>query len=53
MTIEVVGDLVLAGLAIRVFGSDVKALLRRAAAAGVRIGVGELSRSHAEGREVR
>ncbi|HLL34686.1 MAG TPA: hypothetical protein VK545_12520 [Streptomyces sp.] len=45
MTIELVGDLVLAALAVRVFGQDALAALRRAAATGVRVGVRELRRT--------
>ncbi|MFI1100419.1 hypothetical protein [Streptomyces sp. TLI_146] len=49
MTIDRVGDVVLAVLAVRVFGRDAALLLRRAAAAGVRTGVSELLRTDGEG----
>jgi hypothetical protein len=45
-----VGDFVTAVLAVRVFGSDIRALLRRAAAMGVRAGLSELHRSRREGQ---
>ncbi|WP_180931549.1 hypothetical protein [Streptomyces sp. AJS327] len=41
---DVARDLVIAALAVRVFGPAVLALLRRVAAAGVRAGVTEMSR---------
>lgn len=44
MTMELAGDVLIAMLAIRVFGRDVTRLLRRAAAAGVRVGVTEMGR---------
>ncbi|MFC8194583.1 hypothetical protein ACFWBR_42595 [Streptomyces sp. NPDC060006] len=49
---QLVGDVVLAVVAVRVLGRDVLALVRRAAAAGVRLGVSELHRGdeHREGR---
>ncbi|WP_327359499.1 hypothetical protein [Streptomyces sp. NBC_01304] len=43
--VELAGDVLIAALAIRVFGRDALRLLRRAAAAGVRVGVTELGRA--------
>jgi hypothetical protein len=42
--LHLVGDVVLAVVAVRVLGRDVLTLARRAAAAGVRLGVSELRR---------
>jgi hypothetical protein len=42
---------VTAGLALRVIGRDLAALLRRGAAAGVRVGVDELRRTACQRRE--
>ncbi|WAU82787.1 hypothetical protein O1Q96_25655 [Streptomyces sp. Qhu-G9] len=50
MPLQLVGDVVLAVVAGRVLGRDV--LVRRAAAAGVRLGVSELHRGD-EGRDGR
>ncbi|SCE56049.1 hypothetical protein GA0115261_107763, partial [Streptomyces sp. OspMP-M43] len=44
MTTQLAGDLIILALMARVFGADVLALLRRLAAAGVRVGVSEMSR---------
>ncbi|MFD4130655.1 hypothetical protein ACFXKK_35295 [Streptomyces globisporus] len=44
MTTQLVGDLLILVLAARVFGADAVALLRRLAAAGVRVGVSEMTR---------
>ena len=44
MNLDVVGEAILAALALRVFGRDVLALLRRVAAAGVRAGISEMRR---------
>ncbi|GAA1878403.1 hypothetical protein [Streptantibioticus ferralitis] len=43
-----VNALAVAGLALRVFGRDLVALLRRCAAAGVRVGICELRRTAKE-----
>lgn len=51
MSFQLLGDVVLAVLTVRVPGRDVVALLRRAAAAGVRAGVSELRRSDHEDRQ--
>ncbi|MDI5973528.1 hypothetical protein POF50_030015 [Streptomyces sp. SL13] len=45
MSIHYAHALVTAGLALRVVGRDLAALLRRGAAAGVRVGVDELCRT--------
>ncbi|MFC0601813.1 hypothetical protein [Streptomyces palmae] len=45
MNSQLAANLVAAALAVRVFGSDLLALLRRAAAAGVRLGLSELHRN--------
>ena len=45
VTMELAGDVPIAMLAIRVFGRDATRLLRRAAAAGVRVGVSEMGRT--------
>ncbi|MGW0828622.1 hypothetical protein [Streptomyces sp. NPDC002845] len=51
MSFQLLGDVVLVVLAVRVLGRDVVVLLRRAAAAGVRVGVSELRRGdHEEGQ---
>jgi hypothetical protein len=51
VTIDLAGELLLAALAVRVFGRDAALILRRAAATGVRIGVRELHRTgHREGQ---
>ncbi|MFF3489690.1 hypothetical protein ACFYXC_41790 [Streptomyces sp. NPDC002701] len=44
MSLQLVGDVVLAVVAVRVLGRDVLALVRRAATATVRLGVSELHR---------
>lgn len=46
-----VQELVVATVAVRVFGRDLVVLARRAAAAGVRTGIQELRRTSREGRE--
>ncbi len=46
-----VDDVLTVALTARVFGRDAAALLRRAAAAGVRMGVGELRRAERRERE--
>ncbi|MBU3865149.1 hypothetical protein KN815_14035 [Streptomyces sp. 4503] len=51
MNLQTVVNVVTAVLVARVFGSDAIALLRRAAAMGVRVGVSELRRSDREGGE--
>lgn len=51
MSLRLLGDVVLVVLAVRVLGQDGVALLRRAAAAGVRMGVSELHRGdHEDGQ---
>ncbi|MER7787825.1 hypothetical protein [Streptomyces sp. NPDC097640] len=50
MNLQLIGDLATAALVMRVFGGDVMALLRRAAAAGVRVGISELHQGHEEGK---
>ncbi|MBH5335798.1 hypothetical protein IHE55_13735 [Streptomyces pactum] len=49
MNYELLGNLVTAALAVRVFGSDLLSLLRRVAAAGVRVGISELDRDRRGG----
>lgn len=44
-------DVLLAFIAARVFGCDVAALLRKAAAVGVRAGISELRRHTTEGED--
>ncbi|GAA2307711.1 MULTISPECIES: hypothetical protein [Streptomyces] len=51
MNLQTVVNVVTAVLVARVFGSDAIALLRRAAAMGVRVGVSELHRNNQEGGE--
>jgi hypothetical protein len=41
---DVAGDVIIAALALRVFGRDAVTLLRRVAAAGVRAGISEIRR---------
>ncbi|MFD0019819.1 hypothetical protein [Streptomyces sp. NPDC058382] len=53
MTIHLVGDLMILAVTIRVFGKDARTLLRHMAAAGVRIGVSEMSRRPHDGKEGR
>jgi hypothetical protein len=49
VTFDNARDLAIAALLVRTFGRDVLVLLRRAAAAGVRAGVTELSRERTGG----
>ncbi|MEU7061480.1 hypothetical protein [Streptomyces sp. NPDC046197] len=51
MSFEQLDEVVLAGLAVRVLGRDAVALLRRAAAAEVRVGVSELRRGDGKDTE--
>ena len=51
MPIHYVHAAVTAGLALRVVGRDLASLLRRGAAAGVRVGVDELRRTACQHRE--
>jgi hypothetical protein len=44
VNLDVADDVILAVLALRVFGRDVLGLLRRVAAAGVRAGISEMRR---------
>jgi hypothetical protein len=44
VNLDVAGDVILAVLALRVFGRDALGLLRRVAAAGVRAGISEIRR---------
>ncbi|MCX4774833.1 hypothetical protein OG322_37140 [Streptomyces sp. NBC_01260] len=53
MTIHLVGDLMILAVTLRVFGKDTLTLLRHLAAAGVRVGVSEMSRRPHEGKEGR
>jgi hypothetical protein len=48
VSLQLLGHVAVFTLTVRVFGSDVVRLLRRAAAAGVRVGVSELSRAERE-----
>lgn len=48
VSFQLLDEVVLVVLAVRVLGRDVLALLRRAAAAGVRVGVSELRRGENE-----
>lgn len=48
---ELVSDVILAALAVRVFGRDVIVLMRRAAVASVRLGVSELELRGAQWQE--
>ncbi|WP_328430739.1 hypothetical protein [Streptomyces sp. NBC_00443] len=49
MTMDIAGEVILAALALRVFGRDAVVLLRRLAAAGVRAGISEMRRDLPEG----
>ncbi|MFF4256337.1 hypothetical protein ACFY1L_34555 [Streptomyces sp. NPDC001663] len=51
MTIDLAGDVLIAALALRVFGRDAVVLLRRMAAAGVRAGISEMHRDLNEGAD--
>lgn len=53
MTTQLVGDLMILAVTIRVFGQDALTLLRRLAAAGVRAGVSEMSRRPHDRKEGR
>ncbi|MFD6274484.1 hypothetical protein ACFWFI_02660 [Streptomyces sp. NPDC060209] len=53
MTMQLVGDLMMLAVAIRVFGQDALTLFRRLAAAGVRAGVSEMNRHPHDGKEGR
>ena len=46
---DIAGEVILAALALRVFGRDAVVLLRRLAAAGVRAGISEMRRDLGEG----
>lgn len=46
---DIAGEVILAALALRVFGRDTVVLLRRLAAAGVRAGISEMRRDLSEG----
>ncbi|MFF5476993.1 hypothetical protein ACFY5C_06580 [Streptomyces sp. NPDC012935] len=48
MTMDIAGEVILAALALRVFGRDAVVLLRRLAAAGVRAGISEMRRDLTE-----
>jgi hypothetical protein len=46
---DIAGEVILAALALRVFGRDTVVLLRRLAAAGVRAGISEMRRGLHDG----
>jgi hypothetical protein len=49
--LQLAGDLVMIAMVARVFGADAQRLLRRIAAAGVRLGASELAQSHSHNQQ--